>query len=62
MGLCRAEGGIEQFKKFVETAPAIANSDPKKSAVVNAEGELSAEEMALCRDHWCYTRGLESQP
>ncbi|MGY5721631.1 phage protease [Vibrio cincinnatiensis] len=49
VGLCRAEGGIEQFKKFVETAPAIANSDPKKSAVVNAEGELSAEEMALCR-------------
>ncbi|HDZ9236855.1 TPA: peptidase [Vibrio cholerae] len=50
LGMCRAEGGIEQFKKFVETAPAIANSDPKKkSAVVNAEGELSAEEMALCR-------------
>ncbi|NAX01444.1 peptidase [Vibrio sp. V34_P3A8T189] len=50
VGLCRAEGGIEQFKKFVETAPAIAtNSNVTTSPDSVQADELDPEEIALCR-------------
>ena len=49
LGMCRAEGGVEQFKQFVATAPVIANSDPVKGGKPPLTGELSADELALCR-------------
>lgn len=50
VGLCRAEGGIEQFKKFVETAPAIATNSKVTTTQTSVQAdELDPEEIALCR-------------
>lgn len=50
VGLCRAEGGIEQFKKFVETAPAIATNSKVTTSPDSVQAdELDPEEIALCR-------------
>jgi len=50
VGLCRSEGGIEQFKAFIGTAPVIATNAQKKPPVTEkGEGELTADEVAMCR-------------
>ncbi len=50
LGMCRAEGGIEQFKKFVETAPAIATNSKVTTTQTSVQAdELDPEEIALCR-------------
>jgi phage I-like protein len=49
LGMCRAEGGVEQFKQFVARAPVIAGSDPVKGKTNLQDGQLSADELALCR-------------
>nr|WP_158161698.1 phage protease [Vibrio mimicus] len=50
LGMCRAEGGIEQFKKFVETAPAIATNSKVTTTQASVQAdELDPEEIALCR-------------
>ncbi|MGL4829049.1 MAG: phage protease [Vibrio sp.] len=50
LGMCRAEGGIEQFKKFVETAPAIATNSKVTTTPASAQADaLDPEEIALCR-------------
>ncbi|EJL6420090.1 peptidase [Vibrio cholerae] len=50
LGMCRAEGGIEQFKKFVETAPAIATNSKVTTQQTSVQAdELDPEEIALCR-------------
>ncbi|ACP09188.1 TPA: hypothetical protein I6801_003617 [Vibrio cholerae] len=50
LSMCRAEGGIEQFKKFVETAPAIATNSKVTTTQTSVQAdELDPEEIALCR-------------
>lgn len=50
LGMCRAEGGIEQFKKFVETAPAIATNSKVTTTQTSVQADaLDPEEIALCR-------------
>ncbi len=48
LGMCRAEGGVEQFKKFVEAAPVIADASKVKTTTEQS-GELSKDELAMCR-------------
>ena len=48
LGMCRAEGGVEQFKKFVEAAPVIADASVVNTTTVQ-QGALSTDELALCR-------------
>lgn len=48
LGMCRADGGVEQFKAFVQSAPVIADASKVKTATEQA-GELSKEELAMCR-------------
>ncbi len=48
LGMCRAEGGVEQFKKFVEAAPVIADASQVKTTTEQV-GALSTDELALCR-------------
>ncbi|EMK5463006.1 peptidase [Vibrio cholerae] len=52
IGMCRQEGGIEQFNKFIESAPQIATNSqtkpPKQPSKPTEGGELTAEEIALC--------------
>lgn len=51
LGMCRAEGGIEQFKKFVETAPAIATNSKVTTTQTSVQAdELDPEEIAMCRN------------
>ncbi|QUF67773.1 phage protease [Vibrio fluvialis] len=50
IGMCRAEGGIEQFNKFVETAPAIATNSKVTTTQTSVQADaLDPEEIALCR-------------
>jgi phage I-like protein len=49
LGMCRAEGGVDQFKQFVATAPVIANSDPVKGGKPQLTGELNDNQLAMCR-------------
>ena len=48
LGMCRAEGGVEQFKAFVQTAPVIADASKVKTSTEQT-GELSKDELAMCR-------------
>lgn len=48
LGMCRQEGGEEQFKKFVEAAPVIADASKVKTTTEQS-GELSKDELAMCR-------------
>lgn len=48
LGMCRAEGGEEQFKKFVEAAPVIADASQVKTPT-ELVGAMSKDELALCR-------------
>lgn len=50
---CRAEGGLDRFKQFLESAPVIAEPsqlDGKKRGADVDEHGLTAEQRALCRD------------
>lgn len=50
LATCRAEGGLERFRAFVETQPVIAapsNLDRKDPAAL--PGKLNADELAVCR-------------
>lgn len=50
VGMCRTEGGIEQFKNFVGSAPAIATNAQKKLPVdANGADVLEEHEIAMCR-------------
>ncbi|MEZ8102141.1 phage protease [Vibrio bivalvicida] len=50
VGLCRNEGGIEQFKSFIETAlPIASNSEVKKPAMKQGDQKLEDHEVAICR-------------
>lgn len=48
LGMCRTEGGVEQFKKFVEAAPVIADASKVKTTTEQS-GDLSKDELAMCR-------------
>ncbi|MGY4028244.1 phage protease [Aeromonas rivuli] len=48
LGMCRAEGGVEQFNAFVASAPVIADASVVKTTTEQA-GALSTDELALCR-------------
>lgn len=48
LGMCRAEGGVEQFKQFVASAPVIADASKVKTTTEQV-GALSTDELALCR-------------
>ena len=47
LGMCRTEGGEEQFKKFVEAAPVIADASVVNTTTLKP-GALSTDELALC--------------
>lgn len=50
IGMCRQEGGIEQFNKFIESAPKIATNDPVKNPKTpDGKQKLEEHEVALCR-------------
>lgn len=49
LGMCRTEGGVEQFKKFVEAAPVIADASKVKGNEHQQQGELSENQLAMCR-------------
>ena len=50
ISMCRAEGGVEQFKAFVKTAPAIAtNSQVKVPKDESGNAQLEDHEIAMCR-------------
>ncbi|PMM04859.1 peptidase [Vibrio kanaloae] len=50
VSMCRAEGGIEQFEAFVETAPSIAtNSQHKTPKEKQGNAKLEEHELAMCR-------------
>ncbi|ELL9332570.1 peptidase [Vibrio fluvialis] len=52
VSLCRTEEGVEQFKNFVKGAPQIATNaqvQTPKDKQEGKDGELSKEELALCR-------------
>lgn len=50
VGMCRTEGGIEQFKNFVGSAPAIATNAQKKLPVdASGAAVLEEHEIAMCR-------------
>lgn len=49
LGMCRQEGGVEQFKKFVEAAPVIADASQVKTKVPDAVSGLSDSQLAMCR-------------
>ncbi|MBT2131218.1 phage protease [Aliiroseovarius lamellibrachiae] len=48
---CRAEGGLESFKKFIEASPVIAGDSGLNDKDVTAQNKtaLSEEELATCR-------------
>lgn len=48
LGMCRAEGGVEKFQAFVQTAPVIADANAPANKPAQG-GALSADELALCR-------------
>jgi phage I-like protein len=49
LGMCRAEGGVEQFKAFVQTAPVIADADKLKNKAPAAVDGLTENQLAMCR-------------
>jgi phage I-like protein len=50
IGMCRQEGGIEQFNKFIESAPQIAtNAQVKTPKTPDGKQKLEEHEIALCR-------------
>ena len=49
VGLCRQEGGVEQFNAFVGKQNPIADGKPKTTPTTTPEGELSEDQLALCR-------------
>lgn len=49
MSLCRTDGGVEQFKQFVGSAPKIADGSKVTTPKGKKEGELDKDQLALCR-------------
>ncbi|MEZ8174756.1 phage protease [Vibrio sp. 1F292] len=49
VGMCRAEGGIEQFEAFVKSAPSIATNSQIKKPKVEGGSQLDKDELAMCR-------------
>jgi phage I-like protein len=49
LGMCRAEGGVEQFNAFVASAPVIADASKVKTKVPDAVNGLSDSQLAMCR-------------
>lgn len=48
LGMCRAEGGVDQFQKFVASAPVLVDANKVKTTT-EQDGALSTDELALCR-------------
>lgn len=49
LGMCRSEGGVDKFNAFVASAPVIADASKVKVKVPQQVGELSKDQLALCR-------------
>ena len=50
LAVCRKDGGLDEFKRFVAAAPSItAPTDLDKRPLAGAAGGLTAEEKAVCR-------------
>ncbi|XDF79261.1 phage protease [Aliivibrio fischeri] len=49
VGMCRSEGGKEQFAKFVATASAVVSDKEDKKPNLATNSKLDKEELALCR-------------
>ncbi|MND24083.1 Mu-like prophage I protein [compost metagenome] len=49
LAVCRSEGGVEQFNAFVASATVIADASKVKGKDPQQVGELSKDQLALCR-------------
>jgi len=49
LAVCRSEGGVEKFNAFVASAPVIADGNKVKGQEHQQNGELTKDELALCR-------------
>ncbi|WP_303845293.1 phage protease [Aeromonas sobria] len=49
LGMCRSEGGVDKFNAFVASAPVIADASKVKGKDPQQVGELSKDQLALCR-------------
>lgn len=49
LGMCRAEGGVEKFQAFVQTAPVIADADKLNNKAPAAVDGLTENQLAMCR-------------
>ncbi len=51
LAMCRNEGGLDQFKKFLDAAPVIApptNTDKKPGSETTGAHGLTAQQLAIC--------------
>ena len=64
---CRAEGGLEQFEQFVESAPVIANpsglddNPPNAGVALNAEEKQAADLMGISHEEFAKAKKEEEQ-
>lgn len=49
LGVCRKEGGLAEFKKFVDTAPAITTPSIETRTPVAGNVDLTIDEKAACK-------------
>lgn len=49
VGMCRAEGGVEQFEAFVKTSTSIATNAQVAKPKVEGGSQLDKDELAMCR-------------
>ncbi|MFV0448030.1 MAG: phage protease [Vibrio sp.] len=49
VSLCRSEGGAEQFKSFIASAPAVVDSKEKQKPDLATNSKLDEHEIAMCR-------------
>lgn len=49
LGMCRSEGGVDKFNAFVASATVIADASKVKGKDPQQVGELSKDQLALCR-------------
>ena len=64
---CRAEGGLEQFEQFVESAPVIADpagldgNPPNAGVALNAEEKQAADLMGISHEEFAKAKKEEEQ-
>ncbi|SHO20112.1 I protein [Moritella viscosa] len=49
LATCRAEGGVEQFKNFIASAPKLVSTDTQHKQKKDGDTSLTEGELAMCR-------------